>query len=302
MTVPVLTPSERRAVALAAEGLRCREIRARLALDRLPVPRAGLGPLWSGAAQKLGVAGDAVKGRQPQLVYRAYTCGCLDLPVPDDPGRLPADLLAVLRALADGWTLTEYAAELRVPLSQVANLVWHIRLRLGHVSLAGLVYRALPQLSPGENTEPEPGLGLGGSMPVVDSLQADLPGDLAAVVAGREWARGVCSSLGWTGRDLRAGEVAALLISNAVHHGLPRTLPPQCHLLIRAAVTENGDLILDVTDHNPRFDRFDREKRAGSGRGMHRLARLDAQLSWAPCPNGIGKTVRAILPGDKGPG
>ncbi|MEX3100910.1 MULTISPECIES: hypothetical protein [unclassified Streptomyces] len=299
MTAPDLTPSQRRAVALAAEGLRCREIRARLALEHLPVPHAGLGPLWSAAAQKLGLPDESMKGRQPQLVYRAYTRGCLDLPEPDDPGPLPADLLAMLRTLTTGRTLRDHAVTMGVSLPQVEYLVRHTRRRLGDVSLAGLVYRALPQLPSGQHTTPGDGPGPDGSTPVVDSLQAELPGDLAAVAAGRDWARNVCTALGWTGPDLRAGEVAAHLTANAVHHGLPRTVPPQCHLLMRAAVTENGDLILDVTDHNPRFPRFDHERQAASGRGMRRLARLDVQLSWFPSPDGIGKTVRAILPGAK---
>ncbi|WP_338682122.1 hypothetical protein QD712_06670 [Streptomyces acidiscabies] len=91
--------------------------------------------------------------------------------------------------------------------------------------------------------------------------------------------------------------MAVHLTSNAVHHGLPEEVPPQCHLLFRAAVTKDGDLVLDVTDHNRHFPDFDRERRAGSGRGMRRLARLDAQVSWFPCSNGIGKTVRVILSG-----
>lgn len=293
MTTPVLTPSERRALALAAEGLRCRDITARLVQEKLPVPRSGLGVLWSGAGEKLGAPRERVKGRQAELVYLAYTRRCLDAPEPDDPGWLPADLLAVLRALAHGRTLKEHAKDVRVPMSQVEYQVRHARRKLGDVSLAGLVYRALPRLSPDESTAPE--LGRVGSAPVVESLQAELPGDPTAVGVGREWARGVCIPLGWNGSDLRAGEVAAHLVSNAVRHGLPCTGLPQSHLLLRAAVTEGGDLVLDVTDHNPRFPDFDETGRVGSGRGMRRFARLDVRLSWFPCPDGLGKTVRAVL-------
>ncbi|MET8983420.1 hypothetical protein ABZX85_48465 [Streptomyces sp. NPDC004539] len=300
MNTPVLTPPEERALALAAEGLRCGDIAARLVQEQLPLPHNGLGPLWSAAAQKLDVPEGRVKGRQPELVYRAYTRGCLEAPEPDDPGWLPADLLAMLRALADGRTLKEHAAELRVPLSQVENLVRHARRKLGNVSLAGLVYRALPLLSAGQNPAPQPRPAE--DTPVVESLQAELPGDLAAVGTSREWTRGVCSSLGWNGSDVRAGEVAAHLASNAVRHGLPGTVPPQRHLLLRAAVTETGELVLDVTDHNPAFPHFDQESRAGSGRGMRRLARLDVRLTWFPRADGIGKTVRAVLPGGEAAG
>jgi len=292
VTSPDLTPTERRAIALAAQGLRCRDIRTQLGQEKLPVSYLGLGPVWFSAAQKMGFSPGEVSGRQPQLVYRAHTLGCLDLADPDDPGRLPLDILAMLRSLTEGHTLTEHAAITGMSQSQVEYLVRNTRRRLGDVSLAGLVHRALPQLLPAKNTEPLPGE----SLPVVESLQAELPGDLAAVGAGREWARSVCPCLGWKGPAPRAAEVTAHLVSNAVRHGLPNTVPPQCHLLLRAAVTDNGDLVLDVTDHNPRFPGFGHETWAGSGRGMRRLARLDVQLSWAPCPNGIGKTVRATLP------
>ncbi|MET8979397.1 hypothetical protein ABZX85_27720 [Streptomyces sp. NPDC004539] len=66
-------------------------------------------------------------------------------------------------------------------------------------------------------------------------------------------------------------------------------------------MTETGELVLDVTDHNPAFPGFDQKNRAGRGRGMRRLARLDARLTWFPRTDGTGKTVRAVLPrGEEG--
>jgi len=294
-TPPGLLPSERRAIALVALGRSSAEILAQLVQEGLPIPRGGLGAVWSGAAEKLGARRVQWKGRQPELVYLAHVHGCLDAPVPEDPGPLSPDVLRLLQALAAGKTLQGYARELGVRRMEVEALSRYARTMFGVPSLASLVYRALPQLVLAERGGTASRVA---TSPVVTSLQTDLPGDESAIAVSRGWIRSTHSWLRWTGSVAHAAEVGGLLVANAVRHGLPDDVAlPGCHLLLRSSATEAGELLLDVTDHNPLFPGFDRAVgRTGSGRGLRRIAWIGAQVSWTASPDGIGKTVRATFP------
>ncbi|QNP74953.1 sensor histidine kinase [Streptomyces roseirectus] len=285
-----LLPAERRAIAPAATDRSHTEVLTHLVREGLPVPPGGLGSLWSAAAEKLGTRRVEGKGRQPELVYLAHVHGCPDAPLPRDPGPLPPDVLGLLRAPADGKTLSGYAKELGVRRTQTQALARYARTLLGAPTLACLVHRALPRLRHAGHTAPA------AAAPVTASLQTELPGDASAVTAARGWVRATHAWLRWTGPAAHAAEAAGHLVANAVLHGLPEDTF-HGHLLLKASATEASELLLDVTDHNPRFPQFDRSTgRAGADRGLRQIAWLGAQVTWRTAPNALGKTVRAAFP------
>ncbi|MEV5880792.1 hypothetical protein AB0L75_42805 [Streptomyces sp. NPDC052101] len=164
---------------------------------------------------------------------------------------------------------------------------------------ASLVYRALPQLlrtvqPPVEHagTDLLPAVR---SSSIAASLQTDLPSDeIRAVRVGRVWIRAMLPTLGWMGSTLQAAEVVARLVSNGVRHGLPNHTTTHT-LLLRAAVDEAGNLLIDVTDLNRSFPDFEAAVRGEQGGGLRQIAQLGAQVSWFLHHEGPGKTVRAVL-------
>ncbi|MEV0487387.1 ATP-binding protein [Streptomyces sp. NPDC050508] len=296
-----LTSSERCAIALAAIGHRSGEIAGKLLEAGLPVPATGLGLIWSGAANKLGSQRNRPQGRQPELVFRARVHGLLDAPDPDDPGWLPPDILAFVQALARGRTLKEYAlVDLQVSVWEVDEIASRARKMLGRPpTQACLVYRALPQLL--RTVQPpveEPLTDLRpaeGPSPITISFQTELPYQEGAVRMGRWWIRGCLPALNWDGPVLEAVGVVSHLVDNALRHGLPRGAVNESRIVLRAAVTEAGELVLDVIDPNPSFPGFAAARTGESGVGLRRVAELGARLTWFLHSDGSGKTVRAVL-------
>ncbi|MGW3149775.1 ATP-binding protein [Streptomyces sp. NPDC001177] len=298
--VPLSVP-ERRAVALAAIGLKKSEITGKLSAEKHPIPATGLGTIWAAVAKKLGAERSRAQGRQPELVFRARVHGVLDVPDPEDPGWLPPDVLSYIQALARGRTLKEYAQdELDVAVWDVDEIAKHARKLLGGPSTqASMVYRALPQLlrtvqPPVEavGTDLRPAAQ---SSAIVASLRTELPGDeIRAVRVGRMWIRTILPALGWVGSTLNAAEVAARLVVNGVRHGLPDHAKMQT-LLLRAAVDEGGNLLIDVTDLNPSFPDFEAAVRGERGRGLGQAVSLGARVERFLHHEGPGKTVRAVL-------
>ncbi|MET8616104.1 ATP-binding protein [Streptomyces misionensis] len=296
-----LSALERRALALAALGHGGSQIAGNLAQEKYRLPADGLGPIWSAAAKKLGTERSRPQGRQPELVFRARVHGVLDLPDPEGTDRLPPDVLGYVQALARGRTLKQYAwDDLHTEVWEVEEIARQARKLLGGATTqANLVYRALPQLlctvqPPVENARTGL-LPAVRSSPIAASLQTDLPSEeIGAVRVGRVWIRGMLPVLGWMGPALQAAEVVARLVSNGVRHGLPDHAKTHT-LLLRAAVDEAGNLLVDVADLNPSFPDFKAAVRGERGRGLRQVAQLGAEVSWFLHHEGPGKTVRAVL-------
>jgi hypothetical protein len=113
------------------------------------------------------------------------------------------------------------------------------------------------------------------------------------------WTRTTVTALFWKGDILRAVEVVSRLVDNGVRHGLPIDVPlRERRLTLSAALTDAGQLVVDVSDLNPSFRDFDAAVRGEKGRGLWEVARLGAQVVRFLPRNGVSKTVRAVL----GPG
>ncbi|MFG2783802.1 hypothetical protein ACGFY7_38965 [Streptomyces prunicolor] len=294
-----LTPLEHRALALAALRHRSREIAAKLHEERLPAPRSGLGTVWAGAARKLGTSRLREQGRQPELVFRVRVHDLLDAHDPEDPGWLPPDVLGYIQALARGRTLKQYVVEdLDVPVWQVDEVAERARKLLGRPpTQACLVYRALPPLlrtvqPPVEELHMDLQRAEGPS-PITISLQTELPGQQRAMKMSRWWIRGCLPALRWAGSVLDAVGVVSRLVDNGLRHGLALRAANESRIVLRVAVTESGQLVLDVTDPNPSFPGFAAAREGESGLGLRRIAELGARLTWFLHGGGSGKTVRA---------
>ncbi|MFC5218841.1 ATP-binding protein [Streptomyces coerulescens] len=295
-----LTQMERRAVALAALGHSSAEITAKLAEEKHVLPAAGMGPIWAAAATKLGAERSRPQGRQPELVFRARVHGALDAPNPEDAGWLPPDVLDYVQALARGRTLKQYAEDLGVQVWDVDQIAKQTRKLLGGApTQASMVYRALPQLlrsvQPPVDDVRTDLVPVPRPAPIDITLQTELPGDISAVRAARWWTRAIFPALRWAGPVVRAAEVVARLVDNAVRHGMPDHAETQT-LLLRTAVNAAGDLIIDVSDLNASFPGFEAAARGERGRGLSHVARLGARVTWFLHHDGPGKTVRAVLP------
>ncbi|MFI6494724.1 ATP-binding protein [Streptomyces sp. NPDC050564] len=283
---------ERRAVALSAIGRRTAELRSELGLKRL-------GPLWEGVAEKLGVDRQQGPLRQAGFVFRARVHGMLDQPDPEDPGPLAPDVFALVRAYALGKTQKQHAQDWGVPIWQLDEVARLARKCLnGALTQPNVVYRALPQLLRAIQTPLDPGTGMqaaAASAPLLQSLSTELPGDNSALYLARIWSRTSVTALGWKGDILKATEVITRLVDNAVRHGGPDGAHTAPQVLLRAAITEAGELVIDVSDLNPSFPEFSAAVQGERGRGLQRIAQHGAQLTWFLHHPGPGKTVRAHL-------
>ena len=135
------------------------------------------------------------------------------------------------------------------------------------------------------------------SAPIVRSLSTELPGDGSAVFSARIWTRTCVTALRWNGPVLRATEAISRLVDNGVRHGLPDDAgKAERRILLRAAVTETDELVVDVSDLHPFFPDFEAAVRGEKGRGLWQVARLGAVVTWFLHHDGPGKTVRATLP------
>lgn len=133
--------------------------------------------------------------------------------------------------------------------------------------------------------------------PIVHSLSTELPGDQSAVCGGRMWMRTAVTALCWHGDVLRAVEAITRLVDNGVRHGMPDEVPRhERRLSLVAALTEDGELLIEVSDLNPSFPDFDAAVRGEKGRGLWHVARLGARVIRFLPHEGVGKTVRAVLP------
>jgi hypothetical protein len=131
---------------------------------------------------------------------------------------------------------------------------------------------------------------------VVRSLATELPGDQTAVFGARIWIRIAVTALGWNGNVMRATEAVARLVDNGVRHGMPAEVPRKERLVsLAVALTDAGELVIDVSDLEPAFPDFEAARRGEKGRGLWQVRHLGAQVTQFLARGGTGKTVRAVL-------
>ncbi|MCG8971770.1 ATP-binding protein [Streptomyces sp. CL12-4] len=130
--------------------------------------------------------------------------------------------------------------------------------------------------------------------PVLREMQLDLPPDRSASTHARITGRSRLTMLNWPGNAHAATEVLGFLVENAAAHGLTQGKTGQT-LTARLGVTEANELIIDVTDPNPRFPNFADAVDGTVGRGLWQARQFGAHLSWFVASGFEGKTVRAIL-------
>ncbi|MFG3134080.1 ATP-binding protein [Streptomyces tendae] len=130
--------------------------------------------------------------------------------------------------------------------------------------------------------------------PVLREMLLELPADPSAVKIARVCGRTRLTMLDWPGNGHAAIAVLGTLVDNAVAHGLTPGRTGQS-LSARLGVTEDQELVIDVTDPNPLFPNFAEAIDGTVGGGLWSAQRHGARLSWF-VPSGFGgKTVRAVF-------
>ncbi|WP_415954387.1 ATP-binding protein [Streptomyces sp. KLOTTS4A1] len=129
--------------------------------------------------------------------------------------------------------------------------------------------------------------------PLLREALLDLPATSSAVTVARVSGRTKLTMLDWPGNGHAAIAVLSALVDNAVTYGLPEA--PAQGLSARLGVTEAEELVIDVTDPNPKFPDFTEAVSGTIGRGLWHARQHGAQLSWFVPADAEGKTVRATL-------
>ncbi|MFF8618234.1 hypothetical protein [Streptomyces sp. NPDC015350] len=65
-------------------------------------------------------------------------------------------------------------------------------------------------------------------------------------------------------------------------------------ITLHYAITDRGDLVIDVHDSDPTFPNFEDAIGGQKGQGLWTARQLGAELFWAPTDHG-GKVVRAMM-------
>jgi anti-sigma regulatory factor (Ser/Thr protein kinase) len=131
--------------------------------------------------------------------------------------------------------------------------------------------------------------------PVLREVPIDLPANASAAGLARIQARTLLTVLSWPGNQHLATDVLHVLVDNAVEHALTPGRTGQ-RLSACLSVTEAHELLVDVTDPVPQFPEFDKAVAGESGRGLWKIARQGAALSWFVVGSDFdSKTVRAVL-------
>ncbi|MET7607073.1 ATP-binding protein [Streptomyces avermitilis] len=133
------------------------------------------------------------------------------------------------------------------------------------------------------------------SVPVLRDYPAiQLPGNPSAVTRARTIARSGITVLGWQGDVHAATEVVARLVGNGVAHGVVPHFPGK-GVTIQLRINETRQLVIDVSDPNPKFPDFEAALQGEQGQGLWEVQRRHAEITWFIPPNGTGKTVRATM-------
>ncbi|MFE0420069.1 ATP-binding protein [Streptomyces tendae] len=130
--------------------------------------------------------------------------------------------------------------------------------------------------------------------PVLREMPLELPADPSAVKVARVCGRTRLTMLDWPGNGHAAIAVLGALVDNAVAHGLTPGRTGQS-LSARLGVTEDQEIVIDVTDPNPLFPNFTDAVDGTVGRGLWNARRHGARLTWFVASGFEGKTVRAIF-------
>ncbi|MFD5659862.1 ATP-binding protein [Streptomyces hirsutus] len=130
--------------------------------------------------------------------------------------------------------------------------------------------------------------------PVLREMPLQLPADSSAVTFARISARNMLTMLNWPGNVHAAIDVLHCLVDNAVQYGLTPGKADQS-LGARLSITEAHELLIDVTDPNPKFPNFLDAVDGLEGRGLWNARQLGARLSMSVTSDFEGKTVRATL-------
>lgn len=133
-----------------------------------------------------------------------------------------------------------------------------------------------------------------GTAPVLREMPLELPPDPSAVTIARISGRTKLTMLDWPGNVHAAIDVLSCLVDNAVAYGLTAGRAGQ-GLSARLGITEARELIIDVTDPNPKFPNFTEAVDGTTGRGLWNARQHGARLSWFIASDFDGKTVRATL-------
>lgn len=121
-----------------------------------------------------------------------------------------------------------------------------------------------------------------------------LPGDPSAPSRARTITRCGLTAIGWQGDTHAATEVVARLVENAVAHGVMPNFAGE-GITVLLSINEARQLVVDVSDPNPKFPNFDEALAGEQGRGRWEAQRLRAEVTWFTPPDLNGKTVRATM-------
>ncbi|MFJ6437774.1 ATP-binding protein [Streptomyces sp. NPDC091416] len=138
-------------------------------------------------------------------------------------------------------------------------------------------------------------------LPIAQEWQLDLAPTGSASRVARVHARTCLTVLGWRGRNHAAIAITDRLVRNAVAYGGRYDGQP-APIRLRLAVTEKGQLLIEVSDSNPSFPNFADAVLGERGQGLWEISRMGGHLSWFLPQSMNGKTVRALVaPGPVSP-
>ncbi|MEU1592857.1 ATP-binding protein [Streptomyces sp. NPDC005708] len=123
-----------------------------------------------------------------------------------------------------------------------------------------------------------------------------LPGDQSAPLRARTVARTGITVIGWQGDVRTATDVVGALVDNAVAHGVSPDFTGE-GITLCLSLTEDGQLLVEVTDPNPKFPNFESALQDPGGT-LWRIQQHRAEITWFNPADFTGKTVRvAMTPG-----
>ncbi|MEU6349628.1 ATP-binding protein [Streptomyces sp. NPDC047072] len=114
-----------------------------------------------------------------------------------------------------------------------------------------------------------------------------------AVRLARVHARTWLTMSGWPGDRDEALQVVHEIVDNAVLH--PVDVLDDGMVELALSLSEDGDLVIEVTDPDPRFPGFTDAVNAGPDTGLGRVRALGGEIAWGTPDAEHGKSVRVRL-------